>query len=73
MLRHRNINNIKLQSAAAYASNTEDYETPTASTATAPPDNICSCSPLKGHFVQETQSQFNHLKKDLQLSETKLN
>ena len=28
------------------------------------------CSPLKDHFVQETQSQFNHLK-DLQLSETK--
>ena len=28
------------------------------------------CSPLKEHFVQETQSQFNHLK-DLQLSETK--
>ena len=27
------------------------------------------CSPLKEHFVQETQSQFNHLK-DLQLSET---
>ena len=28
------------------------------------------CSPLKEHFVQETQSQFNHLK-ELQLSETK--
>ena len=28
------------------------------------------CSPLKEHFVQETQSQFNHLK-DLQLSESK--
>ena len=28
------------------------------------------CSPLKEHLVQETQSQFNHLK-DLQLSETK--
>ena len=27
-------------------------------------------SPLKEHFVQETQSQFNHLK-DLQLSESK--
>ena len=28
------------------------------------------CSPLKEHFVQETQSQLNHLK-ELQLSETK--
>ena len=28
------------------------------------------CSPLKEHFVEETISQFNHLK-DLQLSETK--
>ena len=28
------------------------------------------CSPLKEHFVEETQSQFNHLK-ELQLSETK--
>ena len=49
--------NIKLQSAAVCASNTEDYETPTANTASL--DNICSCSPLKEHFVQETQSQFN--------------
>ena len=30
----------------------------------------CISSPLKEHFVQETQRQFNHLK-ELQLSETK--